>query len=370
MNFEKLIRDKIIPSRNASIFIQSYPNLINVLTLLKEGSFYEKIHIYVVDNMDLHTLLKKITSHSFKDHAKVFFYKNISFDVRNPFNILKNRVYINSILSNLNIYKNDVYFSSIGFTTFGFTLIKKVSNPTNNLIHFSDPGCDVYDLKDRKPKNLKELVLLLIHRFIYGNELSLGDVGRKLNREYFFKISENFLKKQVNLSIDKIIRKKIQFNISISDFSFFKKTNFKVVYFDKDMIRDSLCQPETYKLNISKVFEIISKYCKSNELIRKYKPMRSTDNNKKIINYGLIADDYIPAEMLYSNKVKIYIGITSMAMSNIKSGIIISIVNLINFKDDNKKNRSILNLEKRKKVKHIFYPHNLNEFESLIKKYI
>ena len=42
MNFEKLIRDKIIPNRNASIFIQSYPNSINVLTLLKEGSFSEK----------------------------------------------------------------------------------------------------------------------------------------------------------------------------------------------------------------------------------------------------------------------------------------------------------------------------------------
>ena len=61
---------------------------------------------------------------------------------------------------------------------------------------------------------------------------------------------------------------------------------------------------------------------------------------------------------------------TSIAMANIPSGNIISLVNLVTYLDSKKKKRSIDNLEQRKKVKKIFYPTNFQEFEKLIKKFI
>ena len=370
-SLDKLLSDNIHISNNAIILIQSYPNLINAITILEKGIFYEKIKLWVINNSELFKLIKKIVFIYFKDKAEVLFYNQDEFSLYSPFEILKNKIKISAKLKTIKVNNFDVFFSSIGFTTFGFSIIKKIVRiGNNNIIHIQDPGCDVYTLTDRRSNNLKELIILLIHKFIYGKELCFGYAGKILNTPYFFKISESFINKNVNLLIDKHQRMEIQDNISISSYSILNKAKYKIVYFDKDMVRDGLCEPIQYKNDIEKIFKCLLNHINPNELIKKYKPLRSTLSNKSLINYGIIAEDYIPAEMLYSSNVKIYLGITSMAMSNIKEGIVISIVNLIQFHDEIKKNRSVDNLEKRKKVKNIFYPRNINEFEKLIKKYI
>ena len=104
-------------------------------------------------------------------------------------------------------------------------------------------------------------------------------------------------------------------------------------------------------------------------LVKKYKPGRTTDENKLYINYGFLVDDFIPAELLINSKVNVYLGMTTMAMANIKSGNIISLVNLVTYLDPLKKQRSIDNLEKRKKTT-VYYPNTIIEFENLLVKFL
>ena len=59
---------------------------------------------------------------------------------------------------------------------------------------------------------------------------------------------------------------------------------------------------------------------------------------------------------------------TSIAMANIESGNIILLVNLVTYFDPIKKQRSIDNLEKRKKTV-IYYPNTIIEFENLLVKF-
>ena len=56
-------------------------------------------------------------------------------------------------------------------------------------------------------------------------------------------------------------------------------------------------------------------------------------------------------------------------MANIESGNIISLVNLVTYLDTIKKQRSIDNLEKRKKTT-VYYPNTLIEFENLLVKFL
>jgi len=60
---------------------------------------------------------------------------------------------------------------------------------------------------------------------------------------------------------------------------------------------------------------------------------------------------------------------TSIAMANIESGNIILLVNLVTYFDPIKKQRSIDNLEKRKKTT-VYYPNTLVEFENLLVKFL
>lgn len=60
---------------------------------------------------------------------------------------------------------------------------------------------------------------------------------------------------------------------------------------------------------------------------------------------------------------------TSIAMANIESGNIISLVNLVTYLDPIKKQRFIDNLEQRKKAT-VYYLNTLVEFENLLVKFL
>ena len=158
-------------------------------------------------------------------------------------------------------------------------------------------------------------------------------------------------------------------NISLTKYYSLGKKTYKILYFDKDFVKYNICEDRLYQKEIEEIFKVISKYVTSEELGKKYKPSKSSNRNKKRINFGETINDYYPAETLYNKNVKIYLGTTSHALANIEKGNIISLVKLITYIDPQKKDRNIENQELRKKNK-IYYPESLEQLRLLIEKFI
>ena len=187
----------------------------------------------------------------------------------------------------------------------------------------------------------------MIYKTIYGKELVLGYAGRKLNTNFFLKFQKNFLKKLLIYPLV-LMREKMQLDFSLIPFIDNKINKFSVIYFDKDMLRDNLCDKFLYDDELKSIFDLLLKYINKDDLAKKYKPGRTTKLNKKRINYGVIIDDYVPAEFLINSNVKLYLGMTSMAMANIEKGNIISLVNLVSYLDPLKEEKIYSKFRKKK----------------------
>ena len=176
--------------------------------------------------------------------------------------------------------------------------------------------------------------------------------------------------KYVDVTVPVDQRDQAQTGFEISKYTVAANKAYSIVYFDKDFVRDSLCVEEVYQNELDKIFSIISNHVESSTLAKKYKPNRTSDRNRDRIQYGNMIPDHIPAEMLYRNDVKIYIGSTSIALANIPRGNVISIAYLLTFIQPEWRERSIANQELRKVGNTIYYPRTLNEFESLLKRFL
>ena len=250
-------------------------------------------------------------------------------------------------------------------TTAIFFLRKLYKN--NNVIHIQDPACDVYDISDGKPKNFKSLIRLLYFKALFGKDYAYGETGR-VGFKSFYKISEKFYNKILSKKILKNERDKIQKGFQLTKFSIKKYSNLKALYFDKDVVKDNLCRDEVFQKEINDIFKIINEYFCSDEIGRKYKPNRTTNYNKSRIKIGKVIPDHYPAEILYNDNIDVYFGVTSIALSNIPRGLVISLVYLLTFEDQKKRDGSIHNQEKRKRGKIIHYPKTLNELRFLLKR--
>ncbi len=263
---------------------------------------------------------------------------------------------------------SDVFFSSKEYTSNAFYFLNKFIKKSN-VIHIPDPGCDVYNMTDRKPKNIKEVIKLLIIKLLYGKNLVYGYSGKEINFPLFTKISENYCNKNIdiNVSIEERIDSLKNFDLN-KYYSLGDKT-YKILYFDKDFVRDGLCEENQYQLEIKKIFNLLSEFVSDFEVGKKYKPSKSSLHNKERIKFGEIINDFFPAETLYHKNVDIYLGMTSHALANIEDGNVISLVKLISYLDPIKKVRHIENQELRAKTK-IHYPETISELRLLIKKFL
>ena len=74
---------------------------------------------------------------------------------------------------------------------------------------------------------------------------------------------------------------------------------------------------------------------------------------------------YIPAEFLYSDRVQLYLGISSSAIANVRGGQAISLLELISFKDESVRERFKQRLVQTSRTK-ILFPSSLDELERMI----
>ena len=277
MEFEDLLHKNILSESNKLLIVcQSYPNVKNSLYFLDKCASSVEKHIIVVGNQQLYGLFSEVNSAYFDGSINLQFFSvlepNIKLTPSWLVNIVKYKRRNRQISMQLaEIYKDfDIVFFSKEFTSLGFYFINKLRR-TNRLIHVPDPGCDVYEMSDRKPVNFKECIKLLYVKFLYNRHLQLGSAGRKI-RGSFYKISDPYMAKYIDVAVTVDQRDQAQTGFEISKYTVAANKAYSIVYFDKDFVRDSLCVEEVYQNELDKIFSIISNHVESSTLAKKYKP--------------------------------------------------------------------------------------------------
>ena len=353
------------------IFAQSYPHIKNVLYLV-ENSLEDriKIKLFIFRNSYLYQFFEEINNEHFNNQIEINFipkytaaYKNKLFQY---LLVIEKLFLFNTFKKNCNqINDHKIYFFSKSFTYYGYYFLKKLHR-NNKIIHIQDPACDVYNISDGKPDSIKSLIQLTYAKLLLGKDIVYGDTGR-ISFQNFYKISEKYYNKIVEKIILQDERDKLQINFTISKYAQTEYKDLQVIYFDKDVVKDGLCDDLQFQSEIKQIFQIISEFVPNEKIGRKYKPNRTTAYNRERLKIGKVIPDHIPAELLYNENIDIYFGITSIALANIEIGNIISLAYLITFIDPKMREGSVQNQEKRKKGEKVYYPKTLDELRSLLK---
>ena len=166
------------------ILSQSYPHVKNVLYLLDlHRDSTRAITLIVFNNKYLHEFFKELNYEHFGGRIKQLFVSRYA-----PAKYAKLKRYI-TIFERYHIYKSyrlncasmihhDVYFFSHAFTDYGYYYLRKL-HKKNRITHIQDPGTDIYNITDGKPKGIRSIFNLVHMKMLFGRHLVIGDTGRK-----------------------------------------------------------------------------------------------------------------------------------------------------------------------------------------------
>jgi hypothetical protein len=254
----------------------------------------------------------------------------------------------------------EVYFFNRNYVASEFYLLRKLA-ASNNLIYMPAPLYQYFGFYNTTPKNLKELILLLRWKLAYGWGVSLNRERVGFLDPY---IPDSFMRKYVQKTIDPEESYKAIEGLDMRRFRVFDVGNYSVIYFHDNLVGGGYVTDAAafHKLLVD-VFKIVRKHVAENKVARKLHP--SPAEGEIIVKYGKLLPDYIPAEFLYNDSVKLYIGLSSAALANIEKGTVISLLDMVKFHDDITRQNLKNGLLQAKKTK-ILFPNSLKEFEQIL----
>ena len=359
------------------IICESYPQIENALCIIKCAYPDSSITIVIPGNHDLFKFFQMINEKVFHSTINLIYFdryhprrlKNSGF--RKIFyilpDILEERRYLKKIFDKhfAELKGCEVFFFGRGFSSYVFYLVKKLSQ-RNKIIYFPDSSYMVSKSKyvpvKYSPTNISDLIGLIILKLTYGWDIAMGKLP---HTNGFSFMSDNFMKKKVSRIIEGEERNELMKDLDLSRFKIFDVANYSIIYFDENLIECGYVDKDIFRAELNRIFSILNKYFPEKEIARKYHPCYPGD--KTIIKVGDILPDFIPAEWLYNENVKVYLGIYSTSIANVEKGMVISIIDLITFKNDEIKTRLKEVLIQRSKSK-ILFPSSLDEFEKILAK--
>ena len=250
------------------ILAQSYPHVKNVLYLI---DLYindsAEIKLLIFQNNYLYKFFSEINKEHFNNKVKIKFipkYSTIYNNIFIKYLLIADKIFLYKYyrLTCRHIAGYTVYFFSKSFTDYGYYYLKKLHS-NNKIIHIQDPGCDIYNIINGKPNSLKSLFQLIYAKLLLGKNIVYGDTGRQ-GFHNFFTISEKYYNKIVERIILQDERDELQSNFTLSKYALTKYSKLKVIYFDKDVVKDGLCDDLQFQNEIEKIFQIISKFVQNN----------------------------------------------------------------------------------------------------------
>lgn len=276
--------------------------------------------------------------------------------------ILRERQYLKAIFNRYfaELRGAEVFFFNKRFSTYSFYLLKKLSKG-NRLVYIysrSDAGL----IRKVTPINIAELVNLIIWRLVYGRDIVMGELP-------YWKgipcMPDKFLNENVDKVIDREESSEIMKDFDLSHFRVFDIGNYSVMYLGQYLVHAGyISDRDTFRRKLMEIFNILAKYFPDNKIAIKYAP-QSHGNHDPIIKVGDVLPDFIPAEFLYNENVKMYLSICSTSIANVEKGLAVSLLDLITFKDDETRELLKETLIQRSRSE-ILFPKSLDEFERIL----
>jgi hypothetical protein len=254
----------------------------------------------------------------------------------------------------------EVYFFNRNYVASEFCLLRKLA-VANRLIYMPAPLYQHLGFYKTSPRNLKELVLLIRWKLAYG-------WGVSLNRERVGIIDpfipDSFMHQHVHTSIGQVKSYEALEKLDMRKFKVFDVGNYSVMYFHDNLIGGGyVTDVAAFHKLLSDVFNIVRKHVPENKVARKFHP--SPAEGEIMVEYGKLLPGYIPAEFLYNDNVKMYIGLSSAALANIEKGTVVSLIDMVKFRNNSTRQDLKDGLLQASKSK-ILFPKSLKEFEEIL----
>jgi len=269
----------------------------------------------------------------------------------------------------------EVYLFAAHFNGIKVYLIKQLAKHNRIIFVASSP---LTHIKPYIPKTIKEYLQIIIWKLAYAKEVWMGQInsGHKgflyTPDKYIRNISSQIITGEERdqlfeaLNIDEFRKK--WWTRTCLPFSIPSIYNnllyYSVIYFDEDLVSAGyLPDSNTFRRELGSIFDILNKYVPQNEIAIKYHPGYSGD--EILVKVGGILPSFIPADLLYNDNVKIYLSICSTSIANAKNGIVISLADMITFKDNRKRDslkEGLIQISKST----ILLPKSLGELEGIL----
>ena len=355
------------------IFCESYGQIEYALQLVTQNWHDFPITLVIPGHYDLFEFFKVINEKVFHDEVNLIYLepyqpgrakaRGIN-KIPHVFpDIMKERRYLKEIWNKYfaELEGCEVFFFSRGFNGLTFYLVKKLSK-RNRLVYVSlgsflgPPYMSQYT-----PTNIVDLANLTILKLIYGYEVAVGKVSFIKG---FLWMPDKFMEKEVDRAMERAEIDEMMKGFDLSPFRVFDVGSYSVIYFDDGLIGVGyISDDDTFKQELTGIFDILGKYFPEKEIVVKYHPGYS--GSETLLEVGDILPSFIPAELLYHENVKLYLGIFSRSIANVEKGLVISIADLISFKSDKIRNQLKEELIQVSKSK-ILFPKSQDEFERIL----
>ncbi len=329
-----------------TIVIPAKHNLLKFFKVINERLFHNAINLIYFE--PYHP--RRVTAKGLK---KVFYVLP---------DIIRERRYLKGIYNKYfaELKGGQVFFFDRYWNSYTFYLLKKLSK-TNKLVYIPDPCYDVLPVDKFTPTNIVDLAALVIMKLIFGRDIVMSKLPYIKG---FSGMPDEFINRKVDKVIDREERNEMMKDFDLSQFKIFDVGNYSVIYFDENPIESGyIADKNTFRRELAEIFHILSKYFPEKEIARKYHPDHPGD--KTVINIGDVLPDFIPAELLYNENVKMYLGICSKSIADVEKGLAVSIMDLISFKDEETKNQ-LKEIQVQRSRSEILFPQSLDEFERIL----
>ena len=354
------------------IFTGSYPQIKNALYIATHNCSDDPITIVIPRHHDLFKFFQVINKRVFHNTINLIYFEPYrarrvtAKGLKKVFYVLPDiigeRRYLKEIFDKYftELKRSEIFFSSRCFCPYTFYLLKRLSKG-NKLIHICDPSMDGRRVEKFTPTNIIDWASLIILKLVYGRGITLGEFPYTK----FPCMSDKFFNREVDKVIDREERNEMMKGFDLSQYKIFDTGNYSVIYFDEGLMEAGYTKIDknTFSRELAEIFGIILKYFPEKEIARKYHP--GCPGDKTVIKVGDVLPDFIPAELLYNDNVKMYLSGFSLSIANVDKGLAVSFADLITFIDEKLKNqlREILIQNGKSKI---LFPKSLDEFERIV----
>ena len=354
------------------IFCESYPQVKYTLCIARHNYRDCSITVVIPHKYDLFKFFKLANEKLFHNTINVVYFELYRRRIATKASRIKKILYILPDIVNerrrlKEIYNEyfaglrgaEVFFFSRHFVSYSFYILKRLSG-ANRLVFMPDEAWDILLVDKYTPTSIVDLAILVMMKLTFGWDITRSKLncdGRGISS-----ISDAFINKKVDKVISREEENGVMKSFDWRKFKVFDTSNYSVIYFDSPSVA-GITDYDIHKRELTEIFTILGKYFPEKEIARKYHPDYPCD--KAMLEIGDILPDFIPAELLYNDKVKMYLGINSCSITNVEKGLVVSIMYLITGRNDEARQQSKERLIQMSRSE-ILFPKSLDEFERIV----